>query len=97
MNNEVQALPLDFVCDVELRSKQALSPRQYALFCCYALNSSPELLPLDAQLALGTAWYAYGLDLDGSYRSLYFRIKNQMERDNLKARAYGDTEPNQFD
>lgn len=97
VNNECKAEELDFLADVELRAKQALSPKQYALFLAYTLASAPYLVPEDAQLALGTVWNANGLSLDGSYRSLYFKIKNQNERDAMRARVNGNTESDQFD
>lgn len=97
VNNECRAEELDFICDVESSAGRILTPRQYALFLAYTLASEPALIPLDAQLALGSIWYTLGLDLDGAYRSLFFKIKNQMERDNLRARTSGDIEPNQFD
>lgn len=100
MNNEVSAEPLDFLCDVESKAKRTLSPRQYTLFQCFAKASATQLTSLEVQLALGEIWYKTGLDLDGTYASLYFRIKNAQARESMKARIENGTratEPNQFD
>lgn len=80
-HGEVTAEPMDFIFDVEKKAKRVLSPYQYTLFYLYSANGAPQLIPADVQLALGTVWYESELDLDGPYRSLYFRVKNRMDRE----------------
>lgn len=94
MNGEVTAEPLDFLLDVESKAQRVLSPRQFTLFYIYSLNSRPELIPADVQLALGTVWYESKLDIDGPYRTLYFRVKNKLEREKQYGNLIGadDTE-----
>lgn len=81
MNGEVTAEPMDFLFDVEKKAKRVLTPRQYTFFQVYTLNGAPQLISADIQLALGTVWYQTEMDIDGPYRSLYFRIKNRMDRE----------------
>lgn len=94
MNGEVTAEPLDFLLDVEKKAQRVLTPRQYTLFYVYSLHSTPELIPTDVQLALGTVWYENELDIDGPYRTLYFRVKNKLEREKQYGNLIGadDTE-----
>src|SRR5271166_5967119 len=91
-NGEVPADPLDFMCDVEKRARTALAPKDYTLFLAFSANNAVHLIPDNVKLGLGKTWYENSLDISGSYRSLYFRVKNQMERDNLRARINGNTE-----
>lgn len=91
MSGEVPAEPMDFLFDVEMKARRALSPYHYTLFRIYTEHNAPHLIPADAQLDLGTAWYEADLDIDGPYRALYFRVKNRMERERLtKTNDTGD-------
>ena len=83
MNGEVTAEPMDFLFDCEMKAKRVLTQRQYTFFRVFSENGMPQLIPVDIQLALGTVWYETKLDIDGPYRSLYFRVKNRMDREHL--------------
>lgn len=83
MNGEVTAEPMDFLFDCEMKAKRVLTQRQYTFFRVFSENGMPQLIPMDIQLALGTVWYETKLDIDGPYRSLYFRVKNRMDREHL--------------
>ena len=83
MNGEVTAEPMDFLFDCEIKAKRVLTQRQYTFFRVFSENGMPQLIPVDIQLALGTVWYETKLDIDGPYRSLYFRVKNRMDREHL--------------
>lgn len=85
MNGEVTAEPMDFLFDVEKKAKRVLTPREYTLFSVYSANGVPQLIPAEAQVKLGTVWYENELDIDGPYRSLYFRIKNRMDRERFSS------------
>ena len=93
------AEPLDFVLDVETKAKHVLSPREYTLLQCFCAASSPELVPFGTQFTLGTAWNEAGLGIEGTYASLYFRVKNEQMREIMKERQedVGTIETGQFD
>lgn len=88
---------MDFIIDVETKAKRILSVKNYALFQYYSAASAPQLIPLEAQLALGSEWYKKDMDVDGPYASLYFRVKNEQDRERNNSYAIGDIEPGQFD
>jgi hypothetical protein len=77
----VIAEAIDFLADVEVKAKRALSPLYYKVYLQLALDGNYELLPIDLQCALGQAFGA--LNYDGDYRALYYRAKNNqlMDRD----------------
>jgi hypothetical protein len=98
MNNEVTAEPLDFILDVESKAKKVLSPKHYAMFQYFVMAGEPQLTPLEAKLALGEVWYASDLNLDGSYKTLYFRVKNQQARETMRVKVEDDNgSTEQFD
>jgi hypothetical protein len=83
-NDEVQALPIDFLIDVELKAKRALPEVMYHMFLRLASTDSLEVLPEAAKLTLGMTWKEWGMGVEGSYKSLYFRTKNEQIRSFLK-------------
>lgn len=83
-NDEVQAIPLDFLLDVELKARRALSETMYQMFLRLASTDSLEVLPEDAKLMLGMTWQEWGMGVEGSYKTLYFRTKNEQIRSFLK-------------
>lgn len=84
--DEVEGIPLDFIIDVELKSRRALPAPLYEMFLRLSAMGQPELLPDAAKVLLGRAWQEWGLGVDGSYKSLYFRTKNDQVRSYLKGR-----------
>jgi hypothetical protein len=82
--DEVQAIPLDFLLDVELKSSRALPAPLYEMFLRLIALGSPELLPDAAKLLLGRTYQEYGLGVEGAYRTLYYKVKNEQIRNYLK-------------
>ena len=94
---EVEALPIDFLMDVELKAKRALPLPIYEMFLRLAFGGNLEVLPEAAKLILGKAWLEYNLGVEGAYRNLYFKTKNEQIRSYLKGLNEHGVEPNQFD
>jgi hypothetical protein len=80
---KVVADPIYFLADVEIKAKRTLSPLYYKVFLQLAENGDYGMLPIDLQNALGEAFLRGDLNLDGAYRYLYYRAKNDrlMDRD----------------
>ena len=87
--DEVRAIPLDFLIDVELKAKRALPGPIYYMFLRLAAISNLEVLPEFAKLLLGRTFVEYGLGVDGSYRTLYFKAKNEQIRSYMKGMTNG--------
>jgi hypothetical protein len=99
--DEVAAEPVDFLIDVELKTKRLVGQRFYDIFLRAVLNENLEILSETLREALGRTFVEYGLGPDGAYARLYYKIKNDQIRSYMKEqngnfRADG-TEPNQFD
>ena len=54
--DEVEGIPLDFIIDVELKSRRALPAPLYEMFLRLSAMGQPELLPDAAKVLLGRAW-----------------------------------------
>jgi hypothetical protein len=77
----VTAEPIDFIADVEIKSKRILNPTQYRLVLKYAVEDRYESVPKVLQQALGKLFLNSGMNYDGDYRVLYFRAKNNQLND----------------
>jgi hypothetical protein len=77
----VIAEPIDFIADVEIKSKRILNPTQYRLVLKYAVEDRYESVPKVLQQALGKLFLNSGMNYDGDYRVLYFRAKNNQLND----------------
>ena len=82
--DELEAQPIDFVIDVELKAKRLLGEPIYNLFLRAVFIENLDLLPESTREALGKDWIGYGLGPEGTYRRLYFHIKNEQIRSFLK-------------
>src|ERR1700758_4123066 len=78
--DEVQAQPIDFLIDVELKSLRMLGGPIYQIFLRAVYNENLELLPECTREALGKMWMENGLGPEGSYKKLYFQVKNEQMR-----------------
>jgi hypothetical protein len=83
---EVAAEPIDFLCDVDIKAARALQDDVYAY--AYWLNvladpSSYERMPEAIRQTLGRAFLENNMGVDGAYKALYFRTKNQADREAL--------------
>jgi hypothetical protein len=82
---EVKALPIDFLIDVELKAKRALSKDidpAYAMQEWMHVVMAPEqypFVPVVIREELGREFDAKRLGVDGDYRMLYFRVKNHSQ------------------
>ena len=82
--DEVAALPLDFIIDVEIKTKRMLGESYYQLFLRAVYNEETEILPEYMREALGRLFQEYRLGPDGAYRKLYFLVKNEQTRSFMK-------------
>ncbi len=82
--DELEAQPIDFVIDVELKAKRLLGEPIYNLFLRAVFNENLDLLPESTREALGKDWISYGLGPEGTYARLYFHVKNEQIRSFLK-------------
>ena len=100
--DEVEALPVDFVIDVEVKVKRLVGQRFYDIFLRAVYNENTEILSETLREALGRTFAEYGLGPSGAYARLYYKIKNDQVRSYMKGVTNGvfradDTEPDQFD
>jgi len=82
--DELEPQPIDFVIDVEIKAKRLLGEPIYNLFLRAVFNENLDLLPESTREALGENWISYGLGPEGTYRKLFFRVKNEQIRSFLK-------------
>lgn len=76
---EVKALPIDFIIDVELKAKRAIVYGPFAQSEWAEVMAEPnkyEGVSEFTRRALGRTFNEYGLGVDGAYRMLYWRTKN---------------------
>ena len=78
---EVTAEAVDFMADVELKSKRVLTPAQYRLLMFSVSNEALENVPKDVQQQLGLMFLRSNLNFDGDYRVLYYKAKNNRLED----------------
>jgi hypothetical protein len=83
-SDEVPAEPLDFVLDVEIKTKRLLGEAIYQVFLRAVYNEQLDILPEYTREALGRHWVSYGLGPEGAYRRLYYQVKNEQIRSFLK-------------
>lgn len=78
---EVTAEAVDFIADVEIKTKRALTPAQYRLLMISVSNEALENVPRDVQQQLGLMFLRSKLNFDGDYRVLYYKAKNNRLED----------------
>lgn len=77
LKGQVKAEPIDFICDIELKARRILAPKEFEVFRKLVKNGKPELLPMIDQIDLGKLWNSNDLNFDGPYGGLYFAAKNE--------------------
>ena len=82
--DEVESLPIDFLIDVELKTKRLVGQQFYDMFLRSVFNENTEILSEALREALGRTFTEYGLGPDGAYRRLYYSVKNDQIRSYLK-------------
>ena|ERR1700691_2478630 len=96
--DEVEALPIDFKCDVEVKARRVVGHYYYEMFTRLALIQEVKLLPEDIRLTLGQVWKEYGLGTDGAYARLYYNTNNEQIRRTMKenndVRIFGGSNEN---
>lgn len=70
------AEPVDFIADFELRCKRTLNPIQCRLVLNYVTNDRCQSIPKSIQHLLGRLFLETDLSVDGAYRILFYRAKN---------------------
>jgi hypothetical protein len=90
--DEVEAQPLDFLIDVEVKVKRAVGQQFYEVFLRAVYNENTEILSETLRERLGGVFIEYGLTPDGAYRRLYYSVKNDQVRSYLK--GVGNGRPN---
>lgn len=75
LRGEVPAEPIDFICDVDIKAKRA----GYFI----PLHMIDADIPRSIKQVIGKAFLAGGLHVDGPYKTLYFRVKNQAARNSM--------------
>lgn len=87
--DEVECLPVDFIIDVELKTQRILGQPFYDMFQRAVYNENTEILPERMRETLGRIYQEYGLTPEGSYRRLYYNVKNDQVRSYLKEQKNG--------
>ena len=85
---EVQADPIDFVIDVELKAKRALQHDPMGKVEWTEILKEPDQYLLASEFTrkvLGHAFLSTRLDVGGDYKKLYWRIKNNQQRTTKEA------------
>jgi hypothetical protein len=77
----VAALPIDFICDVEIKAKRALTSADCRIFARCMHECKPGDVPQLTQILLGDTWMRHDMGYDSHYSVLYFRAKNDLARD----------------
>jgi hypothetical protein len=75
LRGEVPAEPIDFICDVDIKAKRA----GYFIPTLMLLSEVPQAV----KIIVGKAFLLGDLHLDGPYKTLYFRVKNQAARNSM--------------
>ena len=88
--DEAEALPVDFLIDVELKAKRTVGQRFYEMFQRAVYNENLDLLSEVLREALGRTFLEYGLGPDGAYARLYYKVKNDQVRSYMKEAQGGD-------
>ncbi len=96
--DEVASEPIDFIIDVETKVKRAVGQVFYDILLRAVYNENLELLSETLREALGRTFLDYGLTPDGTYRRLYYNVKNDQIRSYLKGANNGraDTDNGPF-
>ena len=87
--DEVAAEPVDYILDVEIKVKRAVGQRFYDMFLRAVYNENLDLLSETLRETLGSTFLEYGLGPDGTYRRLFYSIKNAQMRSYLKGANSG--------
>jgi hypothetical protein len=87
--DEVTAEPVDYILDVEIKVKRAVGQRFYDMFLRAVYNENLDLLSETLRETLGSTFLEYGLGPDGTYRRLFYSIKNAQMRSYLKGANSG--------
>jgi hypothetical protein len=78
---EVTPEAIDFIADVEIKSKRTLPPHYYRRLMYLVSMDRYQELPVDVQSELGQVFLKSNMNYDGDYRVLYYRAKNARLQD----------------
>ena len=82
--DEAEALPVDFIIDIELKTRRTVGEKRYDMFLRAVYNENLDLLSETLREALGRTFLEYGLGPNGAYRRLYYKTKNDQVRSYMK-------------
>jgi glycine cleavage system protein P-like pyridoxal-binding family len=68
---------IDFFADVEIKARRILPPTIYAIFLRMAYQGVYDVLPTNLKQDLGKEFIKRKMNIDGDYRVLYYKAKNQ--------------------
>ena len=79
---EVEALPIDFSADLEIRAKEVFNTRELFSMWGMVLEDPDSFvdLPQFMKQRLGESIEKHDLGVDGHYKKLYYRVKNAYDR-----------------
>ena len=77
--DEVEANPIDFLIDVELKAERLLGSPYYEMFLRTVYNENTEILPEYLRESMGRTFQEYGLGPNGAYAKLYSRVKGAIK------------------
>lgn len=83
-DGEVEAVALDFLIDVELKSSHSLPYPESQMFTRVAQAGNYDVLPREMKTFLGRIFTEYGLGPEGAYRKLFFNTKNDQVRSAMR-------------
>lgn len=78
---EVTAEGIDFIADVEIKSKRVLAPEQYRRLMSLVEKDRYNDVPATYRQSLGSLFLRSDMNYDGAYRVLYYRAKNNRLQD----------------
>jgi hypothetical protein len=83
ITGKVRPEKIDFLADVEIKAKRALTdhPGYYQMLMNLVDRDIYQQFPVDLQSKLGQVFKRNDLDVDGDYRILYYRAKNNQLQD----------------
>lgn len=68
---------IDFLADVEIKARRVLPFIIYSVFLRVAESGTYDVLPTQFKQQLGKEFLKRKMNLDGDYRVLYYKAKNQ--------------------
>lgn len=83
VTGKIKPEAIDFIADVDIKTKRALkdNPGYFQMLMNLADREIYQQFPVSLQALLGQVFIRYDLNVDGDYRVLYYRAKNNQLHD----------------